>query len=102
MESDDPYIRYSGTLNLYEYVISALASADRELYKASYTALPEAVLAEERAYSKFFEKYRENVVATVSQATNDAYLKGQGAAEGSKSYGMVVDLAAALYRDQLN
>jgi len=101
MESDDVYIRYSATLNLYEYVLSALASADRELYKATYLALPSNIVAEERAYSVFFEKYRDNVAATVSQATNDAYLKGQGASSGTKSYGMVVDLAVALYRDRL-
>lgn len=101
MESDDPYIRYSGTLNLYEYVISALSRADRELYKASYATLPQTVLAEERAYSAFFEKYKDNVAASVSQATNDAYLKGQGAEAGTRSYGMVVDLAVAVYRDRL-
>lgn len=102
MESDDVYLRYSATLNLYEYVVSALARADRELYRATYLALPESVLAEERAYSAFFEKYRDNVAASISQATNDAYLKGQGAEAGTKSYGMVVDLAVALYRDRLD
>ena len=102
MESDDVYIRYSATLNLYEYLLSALSSADRELYKTAYLALPETIIGEERAYSAFFEKYRDNVAASISQATNDAYLKGQGATAGTKSYGMVVDLAVALYRNDLD
>lgn len=98
MESDDPYIRYSGYLNTYEYVGSALASANRELYKKSYLALPKTVHAEEEAYRKFFEKYRENVVASVSQSVNNSYLQSQGAPAGTKSYNMVVDLAVAFYR----
>lgn len=98
MESDDVYIRYSGALSMYEYVLSALRSADAEAYRESYLSLPKAVQAEEEAYSIFFEKYRENTAATITQATNDTYLKSQGAEAGTKSYGMVVDLAVALYR----
>lgn len=102
MESDDPYLRYSGLLNLYEYVASALRRADSELYLKSYRALPREILAEERAYSAFFDRYRDSVAATVTEATNDAYLKGQGAAAGTKSYGMVVDLAVAICRPHLS
>ncbi|MBQ8311267.1 MAG: DUF3810 domain-containing protein [Clostridia bacterium] len=97
-ESDDLYIRYSGYLNTYEYVVSALASANRELYKKTYSALPATVRAEEAAYSKFFQKYKENVAASVSQTVNNSYLQSQGATAGTKSYNMVVDLAVAFYR----
>ncbi|MBE6588555.1 MAG: DUF3810 domain-containing protein [Ruminococcaceae bacterium] len=102
MEADDSYIRYSGVLNMYEYVISALRTADVELYRESYLSLPASVRAEETAYSAFFDKYRENVAATVTQTTNDTYLKTQGASAGTKSYSMVVDLAVALYRPQFD
>lgn len=101
MESDDPYIRYSAYLNVYEYVATALARADRTLYKEAYSALPPQIRREEAAYSAFFEKYRDNVAADVSQATNDAYLKGQGASQGTKSYGLVAELAVAYYRPRL-
>jgi hypothetical protein len=43
MESNDPYIRYSACLNLYEYVLSALRSANTELYRTSYAGLPEEI-----------------------------------------------------------
>lgn len=98
MESDDPYIRYSAALNLYEYLASPLYSANVELYRRNYAALPYEVKGELAAYAKFFEKYRENVAATVSEATNNAYLQSQGAQEGTRSYNMVVDLAVAYYR----
>lgn len=98
MESDDPYIRYSAYLNLYEYVLSALSSADRELYRQSYSQLPKQVMLEENAYSKFYDKYRKNVVADVSNSVNNAYLQSQGEQEGTKSYNLVVDLAVSYYR----
>ncbi len=98
MESDDPYLRYSATLSVYEYVASALYSADRTLYRTSYAALPEGVKAEEIAYDEFFEKYRENTAANISQSVNNSYLQSQGSPAGTRSYNMVVDLAVAYYR----
>lgn len=98
MESDDPYIRYSALLNVYEYVIGALYSADASLYRMSYEGLPPEVRREEMAYAIFFERYRENVAADISEATNNSYLQSQGAVEGTRSYNMVVDLAVAYFR----
>jgi len=100
MESDDPYIRYSGALNLYEYVGSALYRANADLYWKSYRALPQNVINEEVAYSKFFDQYRDNVAADISQATNNFYLQSQGAPDGTRSYGLVVDLAVAYFRQK--
>ena len=100
VSSDDPYLRYSGLLNVYEYVASALWSADRALYRAAYAQLDDRVVAEERAYAAFYERYRDNVAAVVSEKTNDLYLQSQGAKAGTRSYDMVVDLAVAYYRDK--
>ena len=98
IEADDVYIRYGAYLNLYEYVVSALYSASYDLYKENYYKQPNTIINERIAYSEFFDKYRENVVADVSEATNNAYLQSQGAPQGTRSYGMVVDLAVAYYR----
>ncbi len=98
ISSDDPYIRYSGLLNVYEYVTDALYSADRTLYQASVAGLHKKILLEEAAYAAFFKKYEKNVAATVSDATNNAYLQSLGAKEGARSYNMVVDLTVAYYR----
>ena len=99
IESDDAYIRYSGVMNLYEYVVSALYSADKTLYKENYLKQPKTIIGERIAYSEFFEKYRENTAAEISEATNNAYLQSQGTPQGTRSYGMVVDLAVAYYRN---
>ncbi len=98
INSDDPYIRYSGYLNMYEYVANSLYSADPEAFRQVRNTLPAAVRQEMVAYSKFFDKYRDNVVADVSEAVNDTYLKVQGT-EGTRSYGMVTDLAVAYYKN---
>lgn len=96
--SDDEYIRYSGYLNLYEYVANALYSADKEAYSEVRAKLEPAARKEMSAYSAFFDKYRENVAANVTGAVNNAYLTIQGT-PGTKSYGMVVDLAVAYLRN---
>ncbi len=92
--SYDPYIRYSGYLNMYEYVSSALYRADRDRYYEVQMLLKQAVRYEQLAYNAFFERYRDSVVGDVSGAVNDTYLKLQGT-EGTRSYGLVVDLAVA-------
>lgn len=92
--ADDDYIRYSGYLNLYEYVASALYRADKDAYAEVRSGLDPLARQEMAAYSFFFDKYRENVAATVTETVNNTYLTIQGT-PGTKSYGMVVDLAVA-------
>lgn len=95
--SDDPYIRYSGYLNMYEYVISALASADRDAFlRVSAHANPE-VRAEISAYNQFFKTYADSTASKVSGTVNNTFLQSQGT-PGTKSYGMVVDLTVAYYK----
>ena len=93
--SDDPYIRYSGNVGMLEYISNALYSADREKYNELWSGVDLRLRYEESEYSRFFAKYSESKVSVVSGAVNDTYLKAQGQSAGSKSYGMVVDLAVA-------
>lgn len=101
MESDDPYIRYSAFLNLFEYVTSALYSASPELYYSAIATVDADVRLEMQAYSAFFEKYRDSTASKVSGTVNNTSLILQGT-EGTKSYGMVVDLAVAYYRPEFS
>ena len=96
MESDDPNIRYAAAQSLLEYVYSALSSADRDLYRTCYRSLSPKVIDEIRAYNTFFDKYEENVAATVSGTVNNTYLVLQGT-PGTRSYGLVADLAVICY-----
>lgn len=102
MESKDNYIRYCGLLNMYEYIMSALYSADTEDGKPLYrevAALPDKrIQGELRAYAEFFEKYRDSAVSEISGTINDSFLKANGTVEGEKSYGLVVNLAVSYYK----
>lgn len=97
--SDDPYIRYSGYLSMFEYVASPTYSADKEEYAAALKKLNPAAVGEMIAYNEFYDKYADSVASTVTSAVNDTFLKSQGT-PGEKSYGMVVDLAVAYYREK--
>ncbi|MBP3370328.1 MAG: DUF3810 domain-containing protein [Clostridia bacterium] len=99
-ESTDKYIQYSGYLNMYEYLAGPLSSANAQYYSVIYGQLPENVRLEMKAYAKFFEKYRENVAEKVSETMNNTFLNANGVEEGTKSYGMVVDLAVAYYKSK--
>lgn len=99
-ESDDPYIRYSGYLNLYEYLASPLYS-HADAYKRVYSTILAPVIGEMRAYSVFFNQYRDSTAGKVSEKVNDTFLQVQGT-EGTKSYGMVVDLAVAYRKSQIS
>ena len=89
LESDDPYIRYSGYTNMLEYVLSALYRADGKAYTEVYRKIDNSVRREFVAYSNFFDKYRDSVASEVADKVNDTYLKVNGT-EGSVSYGLVV------------
>lgn len=96
VECDDPYIRYSGYLNLLEYVADALYTADPDAYRAHRAQYPPAVRADQKAYSAYYRQYSHAVLAGVSESMNDAYLQWNGT-EGTASYGLVVDLAVAFF-----
>ncbi len=98
--SDDPYIRYSGYVQILEYVMNSLYSASPDAYNRFYATLDRKLVYEFYASSRFFDQYRDNVAADVSGAVNNSYLQMQGQTAGSRSYGLVVDLAVAYYKGQ--
>ena len=100
INADDPYIKYCGYMNLCEYVLNALYSADRKLWEQTYRKLDNRAIYEMIAYNNFYEKYSDNVVGDISGAINDAYLQANGTV-GTKSYGLVVDLAVAYFHKNI-
>ncbi len=100
ISSDDSYIQYSGYINMLEYVTSALYSASPDEYFRLAEGYSCTVTGEMVAYSRFYEKYQDSVIGEISGSINDAYLQMQGTV-GTRSYGMVVDLAVAYYRDSI-
>ena len=99
MESDDPYIRYSAYLNMYEYVANALYRTSPEHYRKVNAKLNAKTKAEQIAYSNFFNQYRYSSAGKVSSAVNDTFLKVQGT-EGEISYNLVVELTIAYFKTE--
>ena len=98
ISSEDPYMQYCGYLNMYEYLINPLHKASPKMYTLIINSLDRRVRYDLQCYSIFFDKYRESVASDVSQAVNNTYLVLQGQEDGTRSYGMVVDLAVAYHK----
>ncbi|MCI8331229.1 MAG: DUF3810 domain-containing protein [Clostridiales bacterium] len=97
--SEDAYIRYSGFINMYEYLMNALYTADKTLYNEIWQQTDSRIQYELKAYSDFYSQYSKSTASVVTNAVNDAYLKTQGQSAGTKSYGMVVDLAVSYVKN---
>ena len=91
-ESDDVYMQYSGHLNMFEYLVSALYKVSPKDANKMYSKLDNRVYRELVSYGEFFEKYNDSTASEVAGTVNDIYLQSQGT-PGTQSYGMVVDLA---------
>ena len=102
LHSSDDYIRYSGLVNMSEYIGNALYRANSEKYREIMGGMPKLVINEMAAYSKFFDKYRDSDVSKIASAANDAYLRAQGQEQGVKSYGLAVDLSVVYLLDIYN
>lgn len=97
IRADDSYIRYSGYLNMLEYMASALSRSDKELMKQFNRGLDERIVGELRAYSEFYNENKNVLLGKISSFVNDTYLKSQGTG-GVVSYGLVVKLGVAYYK----
>lgn len=96
--SDSPDFRYSGYLTGWVYAGNALAKADLEAYYGLYGRLaPEA--ARDLAWNNQFWDRFDGKVAEASTQLNDRYLKANNQEDGVRSYGRMVDLMPAYYRD---
>lgn len=93
---DNVVYRYSGYLKGFIHLNNALYSADRERWQRVRAMLPEAVEADLRDHSAYWEQF-EGVTGTVTQKLYDATLKSYGLTDGVRSYGTVVDLLIAYF-----
>ncbi len=99
MASDDPYIRYSGCTRLLIYVTNAYyRAAGTDAYRAFYATVDARIRREFQAESEHSAQF-DTAFGDFSSGVNDLYLKVNGT-DGAVSYGLVVDLAVAYYKQQ--
>lgn len=96
--SDSQAFRYSGYLTGWVYATNELAKQDMESFVELYGRLSPQAVEALRDNNEFWDKY-EGKVAEVSTQVNDTYLKINDQEEGVKTYGRMVDLMLAYYRD---
>lgn len=101
ISSSDPYILYSGYLNMFEYVGSALYKTNKDAYRELLGRLNTGAVADMRAASAVTLAHKDSWLNKLNDFLNDTYLKANGT-EGVVSYGYVVRLTVGYYSELLN
>lgn len=90
---------YSGWLLGYIHLGNALYSADKTRWSEVYHSLPSTVLADLDENNAYWAQFRNSAVKKASNSVYDKFLKGYGETAGLQSYGTVVDLLVAYYKN---
>ncbi|MBE5939104.1 MAG: DUF3810 domain-containing protein [Lachnospiraceae bacterium] len=99
VNSDSPEFNYSGYATAYIYASNKLYREDYELFCKVDETISDDVWKDFYAEIEYWEKFEETelgeTIGDVSDSINDSYLEFNGQEEGTKSYGMIVDLLLA-------
>lgn len=96
--SADAETQYSGTMLALIHSLNALARTDADAWRQIRTNLSPGVQADLAANSVYWAQYKTKV-GTVAEKANDVHLKLNDQAAGIQSYGRMVDLLLADWRD---
>ncbi len=106
MASDSADLQYSGTMLALIYTGNALYRQDATKYSEVYFVhYSEAVIRDLRANNEYWKQFEKPVVGDttvgeIAEKVNDTYLKINDQTDGTKSYGRVVDLLLAEYKQK--
>lgn len=98
--SGDAAYVYAGWLMGYIHLGNALYKVDPDAYRAIRDSLPDTVKADLADNNAYWDQFRDTVVQQASTKVYDGILKAYGDERGIQSYGTVVDLLVAYYRDE--
>lgn len=108
MASGDPNLKYSGVMLALIYTGNALYGQNPERYYVlggeHYSAAVVKDMLANNEYWELFDKpvVGDTTVGDIAEKVNDTYLKMNEQTDGTKSYGRVVDLLLAEYRQKKN
>lgn len=101
LASDSLDLQYSGTMLALIHTGNALYRKDAERYSEVYrNHYSEAVIRDLIANNKYWDKFEKTKVAETAEKVNDTYLKANNQTDGTQSYGRMVDLLLAEYRQR--
>ena len=96
--SGDPVLDYSGTMLALVYCTKALRESAPALYSRVYDCYVDGVRRDLAADIAYWKQYDDQPASEFGEKMNDTYLKANAQSEGTKSYGEMVDLLLAEYR----
>ncbi|MGL5435087.1 MAG: DUF3810 domain-containing protein [Lachnospiraceae bacterium] len=98
LASDNQSFQYSGYLTGWIYAGNALAKVDPQAYIELHQCLSQEVTDDLVENHQFWSQY-DGKIAEVSTQWNDTYLKINRQSDGVQSYGHMVDLMLAYYKN---
>lgn len=99
INSNDKYFEYSGYVSALIYCTNALYSDNKDMYRDVTANFSDNLLTDLNYLSAFWLQYKGKT-AEIGSKNNDRFLKSTNQPEGIKSYGLVVDLIIAYYKDK--
>lgn len=98
LKSSDINLQYSGLYVALMQSMNALYRADSQRYFALREKYSPALANDMAAIHQYWVKYYNTPASKASNTINDTYLKANNLADGTQSYGRMVDLLLAQYR----
>ena len=101
---NDPLYVYSGYYSAFVTAMNQLYLYDNDGWQKIYNETPAGLLKDISFENNFWRTYREKApfIADVSESVNDKYLQFNNVDDGVRSYGRMVDLLLAHYREELH
>lgn len=99
-KSEQLEFQYSGVMMALSYTMNQLYQADYERYQVVRSTYHEGMNLDLRASYYYWKQFEDTTISTVSNTVNDTYLKANNQNDGVKSYGRMVDLLLAEYRNR--
>ncbi|MBQ9832477.1 MAG: DUF3810 domain-containing protein [Clostridia bacterium] len=96
MESDNDFVKYSGTMGALLYCMDRMYEISPKVYDELLNLYSEKMKNDLEEYQKYWSKYN-GVAAKIADDVNDAYLVANGQENGTDSYGMMTELLLDYY-----
>jgi hypothetical protein len=97
LNSDNQFLRYSGLLSYWRYLIASLRRADRDRFNEIWKEIPVSIKADLVDIRKYQDRYPD-LIPQIRNAIYNRYLKSHGVHEGLLSYSQIVLLVDAWNR----
>lgn len=98
--SDDPVLSYSGLLMALSYAGNALYKSSPALYREVAQNYSAGLIRDFSAENSYWEQFEDSTTTQIGEKVNDAFLKANRQSEGTKSYGAMVDLLLADFKNR--